>query len=86
MSREIVTYDAPFYHNGHSMQRDRLLIELYGEEWLKEQKAKGFYGGDMPAELVGQPKEGKSGYYDCDGCFTQYGKIVKLNSLDDLQK
>lgn len=82
---EIVTYDADFYHNGHSMQRDRLLIELYGEEWLREQKSKGFYGGDFPEEMLGKPKQGKSGYLDKDGKLVQHGKVVRLESLKDLE-
>lgn len=77
---KIVTYDSDFYHNGHGNQRDKLLIEMYGEKWLQEQKALGFYGGDWPDSLIGVKKE----FYQP---ITQAPtEIVKLDSLDDLPK
>ena len=87
MTTKIVTYESDFYHNGHGQQRDRLLIELYGEAWLAEQKAKGLYGGDWPEEMIGKPKEGQSGYVKPDGTLgIATDEVVKLNSLEDLEK
>jgi hypothetical protein len=83
---KIVTYESDFYHNGHSEQRDRLLIEMYGEQWLADMKAQGHYGGDWPEEIVGTPKTGPSGYYDENGDLRTIGEVVKLNSLSDLEK
>lgn len=83
---KIVTYKSDFIHNGHSMQRDRMLIEMYGEEWLKEQKAKGLYGGDWPEEVIGQPKMEESCYIKEDGTKGVVGEVVQINSLKDLEK
>ena len=83
---KIVTFQSEFYHNGHSMQRDRLLIEIHGEEWLKEQKAKGLYGGDWPDEIIGTPKNGQSGYINDEGRLVTHGEVVILESIDDLTK
>lgn len=83
---KIVTYQSDFYHNGHSEQRDRMLIEMYGEQWLRDMKAKGYYGGDWPEEMIGKPKQGPSGYYDDQGNVTTCGEVVVLNSLEDLEK
>jgi len=80
MKTKIVTYDSDFYHNGHGQQRDKLLIELYGEEWLKEQKAKGFYGGDWPDLVVGTKKDV---YHPVEKIYTN--EIVHLKSIDDLK-
>lgn len=79
MKTKIVTYDAEFYHNGHGMQRDRMLIEMYGEEWLREKKAQGLYGGDWPEEMVGKPKE----FYEPPKNTTT--EVVRLESLEDLE-
>lgn len=78
MKSKIVTYDSDFYHNGHSDQRDRLLIELYGEKWLKEQKSLGYYGGDWPDSIIGTKKDL---YEPLDHAYTE---IVKLKSIDEL--
>jgi len=86
MKSKIVTYDSDFYHNGHGQQRDRLLIELYGEEWLKEQKSKGFYAGDWADEVVGTKKDGLSGYIDENGQLSVATDVVRLRSLEDLDK
>ena len=86
MKTKIVTYESDFYHNGHSQQRDRLLIEIHGEAWLKEQKAKGLYGGDWPDDIVGTPKHGPSGYLKEDGSLAVATDTVKIDSLDDLAK
>tara|TARA_Y100000034_G_scaffold130189_1_gene188018 strand:+ start:479 stop:733 length:255 start_codon:yes stop_codon:yes gene_type:complete len=51
-----VTYQSKYYHNTHSEKRDEFLIEEFGEEWLKDMKAKGHFGGEHPLELVGKPK------------------------------
>ena len=48
-------------------------------------KAKGYYGGDWPEEMIGQPKQGPSGYYDENGDITTCGEVVMLNSLEDLK-
>lgn len=79
METKIVTYDSDFYHNGHGQQRDKLLIELYGEEWLKQQKEKGFYGGDWPDHMLGTKKDL---YQPVEKAFTD--EIVILKSIDDL--
>lgn len=75
---KIVTYRSNFIHNGHSIQRDKLLIEIYGEQWLREQKAKGMYGGDWPEEMLGQPKPDVSGYLDENGDMRTVGEVVYL--------
>lgn len=49
-------YQSKYFHNEHSKQRDRFLVELHGEEWLKDMKSKGFFGGDFPDEIVGTLK------------------------------
>ena len=51
-----VTYQSKFYHNTHGNKRDEFLIEQFGEEQLKDMKAKGHFGGDHPDELIGKPK------------------------------
>lgn len=86
MATKIVTFKSDFFHNGHSMQRDRLLIEIYGEDWLREQKAKGLYGGDWPEEIIGTPREGQSGYLNEQGELVQAGEVVEIKSLDDLKR
>lgn len=86
MKTKIVTYESDFYHNGHGQQRDQLLIELYGEEWLKEQKSKGFYGGDWREEIIGTTKSEPSGYINQDGNLTISTEIIKINSPGDLDQ
>lgn len=81
---KIVTYRSTFIHNGHSEQRDKFLIEMYGEEWLNDQKAKGLYGGDWPESDVGHPKPDISGYIE-DGKITTIGDVVILERLTDLE-
>ena len=56
MTFKPVTYQSKFYHNTHGNKRDEFLIEQFGEEWLKDMKAKGHFGGDHPDELIGKPK------------------------------
>lgn len=80
MKSKIVTYDADFYHNGHGQQRDKLLIELYGEKWLQEQKELGYYGGDWPSSVIGSKKDI---YEPVEEAHTE---IIKLKSIDDLPK
>jgi len=63
-----------------------MLIEMYGEQWLKDMKAKGHYGGDWPEEMIGKPKEGPSGWLKKDGTIDYVTETVKLNTLDDLKK
>ena len=82
---DIVTYKSDFYHNGHSQQRDRLLIKIYGEEWLREQKSKGYFGGDWPSDVVGTPKPEPSGYLDSDGSLVTVGNVIELSSPEDLK-
>jgi hypothetical protein len=53
-----VTYQSKYYHNTHGQKRDEFLTEKFGEEWLKNMKSKGFFGGDWPDEMIGKPKEG----------------------------
>jgi len=83
---EIVAFKSDFYHNGHSMQRDRLLICIHGKKWLEDMKAKGYFGADWPDEIIGTPKEGDSGYIDENGNVAQAGRVVELKSLEDLDK
>lgn len=61
------TYQSKYYHNEHSNQRDRFLIENFGEDWLNDMKSKGYFGGDWPEEIIGNEKDGLSIAYDKDG-------------------
>lgn len=76
-SSELKLYQSKYYHNEHSRQRDRFLIQNFGEEWLKDMKSRGFFGGDFPDEIVGTLKEGdwRSRAYDASGnefkCFEE---------------
>jgi len=55
---EPVTYQSKYYHNTHGQKRDEFLIAKFGEEWLKDMKAQGYFGGDHPEEIIGTLKEG----------------------------
>jgi hypothetical protein len=74
---ELKLYQSKYYHNEHSHQRDRFLVKNFGEEWLKDMKSKGFFGGDFPDEIIGTLKEGdwRSRDYDASGnefkCFEE---------------
>ena len=55
-----VTYQSKYYHNTHGEKRDEFLTAKFGEEWLKDMKAQGHFGGDWPDEMIGKPKESKN--------------------------
>jgi len=67
---EFKIFQSKYYHNEHSRQRDEFLTEMFGEEWLVKMKAKGYFGGDWPDNIIGTLKTGenwKSRAYDADG-------------------
>lgn len=76
------TYQSKYYHNNHSEQRDAFLIEQFGEEWLHEMKAKGYFGGDWCEAVIGTPKpEGaRSCYIDQNGNEQVIGEEVDLDA------
>lgn len=82
MTVDLKLYQSRYYHNKHSHQRDRFLIEQFGEEWLNNMKTKGFFGGDFPDEIVGTLKEGewRSRGYDADGNEFKYFEEVDLDA------
>jgi len=53
---EQVVYQSRYYHNTHSEKRDDFLIANFGEDWLKDMKYKGHFGGDWCPSMIGQPK------------------------------
>ena len=53
---EQVVYQSRYYHNTHSEKRDEFLIANFGEDWLKDMKQKGYFGGDWCPTLIGKPK------------------------------
>lgn len=53
---EQVVYQSRYYHNTHSEKRDEFLITNFGEDWLKNMKAKGYFGGDWCSTMIGKPK------------------------------
>jgi len=55
-----ICYQSTKYHNSHSEARDKFLIENFGEEWLRDMKSKGHFGGDWCPTMIGQPKDGLS--------------------------
>lgn len=66
----MITFQSKYFHNKHSEQRDNFLIENFGEEWLKDMKVKGYFGGDWPEELIGTLKPWKNWHskaYDANG-------------------
>jgi hypothetical protein len=75
------TYQSDYYHNEHGNDRDKFLIEEFGEEWLKDMKAKGYFGGDWSEDIVGTKKVGntKSGYIK-DGEVVALGEEIFLDA------
>ena len=60
------TYQSDYYHNGHGKDRDDWLREEFGQEWLDDMKAKGYFGGDWCESIVGTKKEGDPTTYYID--------------------
>lgn len=64
------TYQSKFYHNKHSEDRDKFLIERFGQQWLWEMKSRGYFGGEWSDSVVGTPKKSenwRSRAYDSEG-------------------
>ena len=81
MMFEPKTFQSKYFHNNHSERRDAFLTEMFGEEWLRDMKAKGYFGGDWCPTMVGteKPEGAKSGYIDTEGNFRVAGEEIDLD-------